>query len=172
MNNMRIEMIRLERFDKNDIPEILEWLKDTDAEFLIQLAGPRYKYPLNEEQLLDTLKDETFLLFRAIEQETDEVIGHCQLMRINLDNKTASIGRVLLKPEKRGFGYGNTMLQQLINYAIDELQLEKLTLKVFNFNKSAYQCYLRLGFVESSREDVFFEKINKIWNCITMERNG
>ena len=130
MNNKRIDMIRLEKFDKNDISEFLKWLENTDAEFLIQLAGPRYKYPLNEEQLLDTLKDETFLLFKAIEQETDEVIGHCQLMRINLDNKTASIGRVLLKPEKRGFGYGNTMLQQLIVYAVGELQLEKLILMV------------------------------------------
>ncbi len=161
-------MIVLKKFTTTDIPELLDWIKDTDAMFLMQFAGPKYRYPLDKEQLLETLHDNTFLVFKAIEQETNKMVGHCQLMRIDLDSKTASIGRVLIKPEKRGFGYGSEMLEQLVKYSKKNLKLKHLNLQVFDFNKSAYKCYLKYGFIESKRENLFFNNIKKTLTCITM----
>ena len=162
-------MIILETFEKEDIPELLDWMKDSDAEFLIQFAGPKYRFPLDEKQLLDTLYDKSILVFKAIDETTGATIGHCQLMKINLRNKSASIGRVLIKPANRGLGYGYAMLKELINYAKSVLKLKQLSLRVFDFNQSAVRCYSKLGFVESEREDVVFQEMNKTWNCITMD---
>jgi len=162
-------MIVLETFEKRDIPELLGWMKDSDAEFLLQFAGPKYRFPLDEKQLLDTLFDKSILVFKAIDETTDAMIGHCQLMKIDLRNKSATIGRVLIKPDKRGLGYGYAMLKELINYAASVLKLKQLNLRVFDFNQSAIRCYLKLEFVESKREDVVFQEINKTWNCITMD---
>jgi RimJ/RimL family protein N-acetyltransferase len=162
-------MITLKTFEKADIPELLDWIKDTDTEFLMQFAGPRYKFPLDEKQLLDTLSDNSSLVFKAINERTGAVIGHCQLMRIDPKNKSASIGRILIKQDNCGMGYGYAMFNELMNYALHVLKLEKLSLKVFDFNKSAFRCYEKSGFVESERENVFFLEINKTWNCITMD---
>ncbi len=164
-------MIILETFEKRDIPELLDWMKDSDAEFLIQFAGPKYRFPLDEKQLLDTLDDQSILVFKAIEETTGTAIGHCQLMKIDLPNKRASIARVLIKPDNRGLGYGYAMLKELINYAKSVLKLKQLNLRVFDFNQSAIKCYLKLGFVESKRENVVFQEINKTWDCITMDYN-
>lgn len=162
-------MIILETFEKEDIPELLDWMKDSDTEFLIQFAGPKYRFPLDEKQLLDTLYDKSILVFKAVDETTGTTIGHCQLMKIDLPNKSASIGRVLIKPDKRNLGYGYAMLKELINYATSVFKLKQLSLRVFDFNQSAIRCYLKLGFVESKRENVVFQEINKTWNCITME---
>ncbi|MBE3088686.1 MAG: GNAT family N-acetyltransferase [Actinobacteria bacterium] len=164
-------MIILKTFKKEDIPELLDWLKDSDAEFLIQFAGPKYRFPLDEKQLLDTLYDKNILVFKAIDETTGATIGHSQLMKIDLGNKNATIGRVLIKPDMRGLGYGYAMLKELINYATSVLKLKQLNLKVFDFNQSAFRCYLKLGFVESKRENVVFQEISKTWNCITMDYN-
>ena len=162
-------MLILEKFEKKDMPEFLDWLKDSDAEFLIRFAGPGYRFPLDEEQLLDTLHDKSSLVFKATEQAAGKMIGHCQLMSINFDDKTASVGRVLIKPEERGFGYGYAMLKQLMDYADNNLKLKQLNLRVYDFNESAYQCYLKLGFAESKREKIVLQEINKTWNRITMD---
>jgi RimJ/RimL family protein N-acetyltransferase len=164
------KMIILETFEKKDIPELLDWMKDSDAEFLIQFAGSKYRFPLDEKQLLDTLYDKSILVFKAIEETTGAMIGHCQLMKIiDLPHNSAAIGRVLIKPDKRNLGYGYAMLKELINYAKSVLSLQQLNLRVFDFNQSAIRCYLKLGFVESKREEVFFPAINQTWNCITMD---
>jgi len=162
-------MIILETFEKKDIPALLDWIKGSDAEFLIQFAGSKYRFPLDEKQLLDTLYDKSILVFKAIDETTGVMIGHCKLMKIDLPNKSANIGRVLIKPNKRGLGYGYAMLKELIIYATSVLKLKHLNLRVFDFNQSAIRCYLKLGFVESKREEVFFPAINQTWNCITME---
>jgi len=162
-------MVILKTFEKKDIPELLEWMKDSDAEFLIQFAGSKYRFPLDEKQLLDTLYDKSILVFKAIDETTGAMIGHCQLMRLDMPNNSATIGRVLIKPDKRGLGYGYAMLKKLINYTTSVLKLNHLNLRVFDFNQSAIRCYSKLGFVELKREEVFFQEINQTWNCITMD---
>jgi RimJ/RimL family protein N-acetyltransferase len=162
-------MIVLERFRQKDIAELLGWLKDTDAEFLMQFAGPRYKFPLDEEQLMATLADKDCIAFRVMENRNGIALGHCQLLRIDAVNKAATVGRVLIKAEARGHGHGYAAVEQLLGFAKNALGLKRVDLRVFDFNRSAFQCYKKLGFVEAKREAVTFPQIDKTWNSITME---
>jgi RimJ/RimL family protein N-acetyltransferase len=162
-------MILLERFNQKDIGELLGWLKDTDAEFLMQFAGPRYKFPLDEGQLMGTLADKNGMAFRVTESGTGTALGHCQLLRIDPVNGTATIGRVLIRPEQRGHGHGHATVEQLLGFAKNALGLKRVDLRVFDFNRSACHCCEKLGFVEVRKEAVAFPQINKTWNSISME---
>ena len=162
-------MIKIEEFRQSDITLLLKWLENTDSRFLCQFSGPKYNFPLDEKQLLQTIESDEYLPFKVIELERNETIGHCQFMRIDNKESKASIGRLLISPEYRGKGYGALMLEEMINYAGKELKLAKLELRVFDFNKSAVRCYRNTGFKEKKADSVFIQALNEEWKCITMD---
>jgi len=164
-------MTSLDLFTQADIPEFLSWLKDTDEDFLVQFAGTNYRYPLDENQLEQTLQNDDTIMFKALDADGN-MIGHCQLLRVDKILQSASIGRVLVRPERRDNGHGKAMVRALMDYAVKELKIRKLILRVFDFNESAIRCYTHLGFVEIAREAVYYPVIHKTWYRITMEWIG
>jgi len=164
-------MISLQRFNKDDIPTLLSWLQGTDEEFLVQFAGTNYHFPLDEEQLRQTLEDPDTLAFKAVDSE-GSMIGHCQLLRIDPILHCATIARVMVEPGQRNLGHGEAMVKALIGYASRELHVRRLILRVFDFNQPAYRCYRNLGFAQVSREAVYYPIIHKTWYRITMEWIG
>lgn len=155
-------------FNEEDIPLLLNLLKGTDARFLLQFAGPRYKYPLDKKQILETMEAIDYMLFKFIDDKTGEFLGHCQLVRIDDENKKATVGRVLLDPNQRGRGLGKEMISNLITFSREKLRLRELDLRVYDFNKSALKCYENLGFKETTRQSKYFESVDEAWISITM----
>lgn len=162
--------IKLKPFNQSDVPELLQWLENTGPEFLMQFAGPGYSYPLDASQIYKTLADPDTVLFNAI-HPTGNTCGHCQLLGIDKFGKTATVGRVLVPSEYRNLGLGYSMLKHLIHYAVAECSLRKLNLRVFEFNLAAIHCYTKLGFVQTSREDVNLPEVGQTWGCARMEYN-
>ncbi|MDC7223841.1 MAG: GNAT family protein [Spirochaetales bacterium] len=162
-------MIRLEPFCIEDISPVLGWLENTDGKFLYQFAGAAYTYPLNEKQLLETIGSEEIFPLKAIETEGEGTVGHCQLMRINRQKSLCSLGRLLINPESRGKGYGSQMLEALRLYVWEELKISTLKLRVYDFNKSALNCYKNFGFEVTKEESLFIESFGESWNCLSME---
>jgi RimJ/RimL family protein N-acetyltransferase len=163
-------MKKLLVFTIDDISDFINEVNRKDKSFLLQFAGAGYTYPLTSDQLKINLEDRSFRLFKFTNTSDNTTLGYCQLTRIDLEKKKASIGRVLICDEFRGKGYSLLMIEQLLSYAKTLLGPGKLSLRVFDFNKPALQCYLKLGFQEVFREEKYFEIIDESWNCITMER--
>lgn len=162
-------MHTLVKFNKNDIPQFINELRNTDSRFLIQFAGKGYRYPITFDQVNENLEDENYLLFKFI-SDSGQIIGYCQLTRINWIEKCCSIGRVLINDNFKGHGYSYLMLEQLILHARNDLKFKKLSLRVFDFNIPARKCYTKLGFTIIKSENAYFENIDETWECITMER--
>ena len=162
-------MIVLERFEQDNIPQLLSWLEKTDAKFLLQFAGPRYIFPLNEKQLMESLESKDYLLLRAVDTNDGKIIGHCQFMRIDTKQLKASIGRILVDPVIRGKGYGVQLINTMKIFAKNELKLSKIDLRVFDFNTAAFHCYLKAGFIKTSIHENHIPEFNETWKSITME---
>lgn len=77
------------------------------------------------------------------------MIGHISLDNIDKKNKSARLGKVLVGDGSlRGRGIGPVMIEKVLKIAFEELSLHKVSLGVFDFNKSAIACYENVGFVK------------------------
>ena len=168
------KLIKLQVFDERDYRQLINEIPD--ARFLLQWAGPKYTFPLDAVQLSETLlktigKKPSFQVFKAIKLDTSETVGHIQLMNIDYSAGVCVLGRVLIFQQFRFNGFGKVMVNAAIEVALEELNLDEVTLNVFDFNTSAISLYKSIGF-----RDFHFEKIarqfqNEKWNVITMKIN-
>jgi RimJ/RimL family protein N-acetyltransferase len=96
-------------------------------------------------------------------------VGHISLGQLNWDNRTGRISRVLVgSPALRGQGYGQAMVNALLNIGFTELGLQRITLGVYDFNTPAIRCYHRCGFqhIGTLRHVVRYD--NEYWSSVEM----
>jgi RimJ/RimL family protein N-acetyltransferase len=141
--------IRLRPFVENDFSAIRTSIEN--ASELLQWAGPGLRWPLDVAQLrtfTDTeRRKEGFLAFSAVSENTGIVVGHAQLV-VDRAQNSATVARVLIVKQSRGQGFGTALARAIVRLGLDDLQLHRLTLNVFDFNTAAIRCYERAGFVK------------------------
>jgi RimJ/RimL family protein N-acetyltransferase len=167
-------MIRLETFKKEDFQQLINWI---DSErLMVNWAGSLFSYPLTEESLEwyihdtnDMANSDTFV-YKAVEKETGETVGHISLGGISWKNKSARVSRVLVgNTEKRGRGICQGMIQCILELGFDALELHKITLGVYDFNTSAIRCYEKAGFkIEGRLRDTFLYEGDEYWTLVEM----
>lgn len=135
-------MIALQPFHIKDASALISNIKDQRG--LLQFAGPMYRFPLTEEQLEGDLSDENRTLFKIVDVENQNTIGHAQIF---LKEKTFLLGRILIWDENnRGKGYGKKVMQELLKYGFSNLNRELAELNVYDWNTGAIECYKKVGF--------------------------
>ncbi len=113
----------------------------------IQLAGDRYDFGM----ILN-----------------DEIIGEIVLNDISIPNKSAFMRMAIWQSEKRGLGYGSEALESIIKFAFNSLNLNRIELEVYEFNKHARRLYENLGFKTEGvkRQALWWE--GKAYDAISM----
>ena len=165
-------MLKLETFSEADFHQLINWIPDSS--FALQWGGPAFTYPLTVEQLEYYLKDAntvnaTKYIFKAVNESTNEVIGHISLGNVDRINESARIGKVLIgQSESRGNGYGTQLMLAALTFAFEELKLHKVTLGVFDFNTSAIKCYEKVGFKKEGLLRDARKNGDEYWNLIEM----
>lgn len=100
-----------------------------------------------------SIYEHTLILLAEVGQQG---VGKAELMLAPQTHQGADpigyLKRVVVRPEFRSRGLARQMLQFLIAYAHDELQLNSLDLHVWEENSSALRLYQSLGFVVQHRE--------------------
>jgi RimJ/RimL family protein N-acetyltransferase len=145
-----------------------------DERFLMQWAGPKYDYPLSWIQMKEiiTATDETGkknYLFSAKLLSSKEIIGHVQLSIVNRLAKIGNIGSVLVFQGYQKQGIGKIIMSKVVDFGFNNLKLDELRLGVFDFNFSAINCYIKMGFKEYEIEKNSREVGNEKWDLIRMQ---
>ncbi|MFC9296623.1 GNAT family N-acetyltransferase [Streptomyces sp. NPDC057011] len=141
-----------------DAPLLRTWVT-TPAE-LMTWAGPAFTWPLDDAQLTAYAAEPGRRTWTAVTPAGDPV-GHASLAGTRL-------GRILIAPEARGRGLGETLVSLAVSHAFGELRLPELGLGVWAHNTTAIRLYEKLGFrTEQVLEDV--EKIDGVpWTAHQM----
>lgn len=86
------------------------------------------------------------LIFKATDDSIQKTVGHIELIHIDQFNQSASLARVFVAPAYRGKGTGQEMVKKALEIGFKKLQLHRIDLRVFDFNKPAIKCYEKCGF--------------------------
>jgi len=100
-------------------------------------------------------KDETYLIFIAIDGSL--LVGYGQITHIDSINRSCELG-FCIAPEFHGNGYGKILVDHLVEYAFEELEMHRVYLEVFAINVRAQDIYEKCRF---KREGVLRDKILK-----------
>ena len=165
-------MITLEYFTNKDFTELMAWV--SNEEILMNWSGALFSFPLTQssmewyvEDVNDIKKSEAFI-YKAIHTETGKTVGHISLGGISKKNKAGRISRVLVAPEYQGKGYCRQMVSAVLKIGFEDLQLHRICLGVYDFNKAAISCYKKAGLVvEGTNRDCLLFK-GQWWSLVEM----
>nr|WP_208353878.1 GNAT family protein [Pseudaestuariivita rosea] len=80
------------------------------------------------------------------------IVGQARLDDINQKDQKARLALGLLSEGDLGKGIGRQAIQKVLDYAFEEITLNRVDLRVLAFNKRAIRCYMACGFIEEGRE--------------------
>ena len=97
--------------------------------------------------------------YMIVDSQTNRPIGITFLIQIDLKNRNAECIIDIGEKEYWGKGHGGEALKLLLDYAFLEMNLHRVSLRVFSFNEKAIKLYERLGFKQEgiSRQFLFRE---------------
>ena len=165
-------MIRLEYFTRNDFEQLIKWIDN--EEILMNWAGGLFSFPLKPKSLewyiegVNNMDTSEAFVYKAIEEETGNIVGHISLGGISKKNKAGRITRVLVDPGQQGKGYCRQMVSAILKIGFNDLKLHRIALGVYDFNKAAISCYKKAGLViEGTNRDCLLFK-GQWWSLTEM----
>lgn len=164
-------MLRLRPYKKCDAQYIVKWIKDEVA--FHKWSADRYDhYPINADDINQQYKEfeNTDNFYEMTAFDETGVVGHLIMRFMDAEKTILRFGFVIVDDMKRGQGLGKEMLLLALKYAFEILKVKKVTLGVFENNKSAYYCYKAVGFHEASlKEPEYYHVLGEDWKCIELE---
>lgn len=142
--------VSLATFEETDIPQLITWVDSQTT--LREWAGNLFSYPLDEEQCLQYLASAqppapSRAIFKALDVESNRILGHVELDGFDWENRAGFICRVLVgDPAERGNGVGRAIIRAACSLAFNELKLHRLAIGVLATNAAAIRCYEHCGF--------------------------
>lgn len=138
--------LKLGPIRKNDIDVLAGWYEDIA---FLRFYDFHPAVPKTRKQLEEIYKgggSAEFIPFAVRKTDGGEMIGLVEIDGISYSNRFAWISVGFGKNAERGQGYGFEALSLAVNFAFNELNLERLQLNVISYNEAGIALYEKLGF--------------------------
>lgn len=152
---------------ENDLPLWEKWNHDSDYQRQLSITPAL--------QLSATSMKEWFekdlpnsALFSIHERKEDRIIGFVELDGLEWSARSAWVGIAIGEADFRGKGYGTDAMKLLLKYAFRGLNMHRVNLSVFEFNKRAIRSYEKCGFRYEGTSRELIYKEDKRWDVLNM----
>jgi RimJ/RimL family protein N-acetyltransferase len=147
-------LIRLRAVEMDDLDRYLAWINDAEVVQYLATAAPHPVSRVQEEEWIKQAVTHTRPpeITYAIETlEGARHIGSVSLHRVGHPARHASLGIMIGDKTYWSRGFGTDAVLTMLRYAFEELNLNRVSLEVHDFNARAIACYRKCGFIEEGR---------------------
>ncbi|MFW9924052.1 MAG: GNAT family N-acetyltransferase [Candidatus Thorarchaeota archaeon] len=107
--------------------------------------------------------------FTVINKETKEFLGTAGLFDFDNVAHSAELGIAIHAEKNWGKGFGTDTMNVLMHIGFDFLNLNRITLRVFEFNERAINTYKKVGFTQVGVHRQEFFKNGQYYNVVHMD---
>lgn len=147
------ENIMLREYRWEDFDSIRSWVNDRE---ITQFLSSLFLFPHTKNKTESYLKmmlegSSDARGFVIANKENGEYIGQIDLIEIDWVSRKGTLGIVIGRKDYLGKGIGTEAISLLLNFAFNEMNLNKIDLTLSDYNKRGIRCYEKCGFVEEGR---------------------
>lgn len=147
------ERIRLRASERSDLQQFAAWLNDPEVRQ--GLAHYRPFSMVEEERwfenMLERPADEHPMVIEVQDEGNWQAIGNCGLMLFDWRIRMAEAGIFIGEKRLWDQGYGSEAMVLLVRHGFETLNLNRISLRVYETNLRAIRSYEKVGFIHEGR---------------------
>jgi diamine N-acetyltransferase len=145
--------IHLRAIEKEDLPHFVRWLNDPEVRRNLQLFQP---LSLAQEEewfkgILQRAVEEQPLVIEIMKENTWQPVGNISLFSIRNADRAAEIGIFIGEKTYWDKGYGTEAMKLMLHFGFNELNLNRIFLRVYETNQRGIRAYEKAGFKMEGR---------------------
>jgi len=135
---------RLRIVEEEDLKLIKDWINNPNVHDFIRPRTPVTYEEVKKSYL--SIPSEMKNIHFIIETEDKKPVGVVSLKNLHFVNKRAELSIFIGEDEFRGKGYGKCGTLKALDFAFNKLNIFRVFLEVYEFNKNAVELYKSIGF--------------------------
>ncbi|KPU46380.1 spermidine N(1)-acetyltransferase [Oxobacter pfennigii] len=137
--------VYIRRMEKEDIAAIHKWSNDVELKELYDMVMDFKSYDELMDKFYTRQDNENSVDFTIIEKDSKKPVGRCLLTDIDYINKKCTCSVFIGDKESRDKDYGAEAMSLLLKFAFEDLNVNRVGLWVFDYNKRAIKTYKSCG---------------------------
>lgn len=154
-----------------EVPNVVRWWQDSEYMRLLDNDPARLWSQKKIREWIDKdLEEEnpSVFFFHVHTLQDDRPIGFVGLFNISWTNGDAWVGIGMGARDTWGRGYGTDAMRLALRYAFTELNLRRVSLGVFEYNRRAIRSYMKAGFTHEGRLRQALQREGRRWDLYLM----
>lgn len=166
------EFVRLSAMKADEASKAFSsWGRDSEFRRLLdsgvsQLPSATGAQKWLEKELEEQSVNQHWFSIRKLDD--DKLLGDIDLYVYNWAGRDAFVGLGIGERELWGKGYGTDVMKVILSYGFTEVNLNRITLTVFEYNPRAIRSYEKAGFRHEGRMRQVVNKEGKRWDILVM----
>lgn len=166
------ELVRLSAMNADEFSKAFaRWNRDSEFRRLIDSGAARLSSQKSAQKWLEKAIEEQSVnqhWFSIRKLDDDKLLGNIDIYVYNWPGRDAFVGLGIGEREFWGKGYGTDVMRVMLRYAFTEVNLNRVTLNVFEYNPRAIRSYEKAGFRHEGRERQVLNKEGRRWDLVFM----